>query len=148
MSKKIFPIVLPFILLFCFAERGIAQKNDAAVMDVLAKYDAAWNKKDATGVGNILAPDYLYFSSTGSISTRKQTLELLTSPKYNLTFAERSEIKSYRTGETVIVSSRWKGKGTYDKEEINDDQRCGLVFTRIGKQWRLISEHCVQIVSK
>jgi ketosteroid isomerase-like protein len=125
----------------------MAQKDGEAVLDILAKYDTAWNKKDSATVGNILAPGYIYFSSTGSITTRERTLEFLNSPKYILTSAQRSEVKTYRTGDTVIVSSRWIGKGTYDKEEI-DDQRCGLVFTKIGKQWKLISEHCAQIVSK
>lgn len=148
MRNKIFLIVVPVIALFCFAGSGIAQKNDNAVIDVLAKYDDAWNKKDSATVGGILAPDYIYFTSTGGITSRERTLEFLNSPKYNLTFAERSEIKTYRTGDTVIVSSRWKGKGTYDKEEINDDQRCGLVFAKIGKNWKLVSEHCAQIVSK
>jgi len=148
MIKKISLVVLSVILLCCFAGSGLAQKNGGAVMDVLAKYDAAWNKKDSATVGNILAPGYIYFSSTGGITTRERTLESLNSPKYILTSAERSEVKTYRTGDTVIVSSRWIGKGTYDKEVINDDQRCGLVFTKIGKQWKLISEHCAQIVSK
>jgi DNA-binding winged helix-turn-helix (wHTH) protein len=60
----------------------------------------------------------------------------------------QSEIKAIRSGETVIVSSRWKGKGSYAEGEINDDQRCGQVFVRTGKSWKLLSEHCVQIVSK
>lgn len=148
MNRKIFLMVFPVVLLFCLGEMVIAQKNDKAVIEVLAKYDAAWNKKDSKTVDGILAPDYIYFSSTGGITSRERTLEFLNSPKYNLTFAERTEINTYRTGDTVIVSSRWKGKGAYDKEEINDDQRCGLVFARIGKHWKLVSEHCAQIVSK
>jgi hypothetical protein len=66
-----------------------------------------------------------------------------------LTSAERSEIKVLSRSETVaVVSSRWKGRGTYGKEEINDDQRCGLVFVKQKNSWKLLSEHCAQIVSK
>jgi hypothetical protein len=96
----------------------------------------------------LLAREYVYFSSTGNLTSRQQTLELLKSPGYKLTFAERSEIKTFRSGATVIVSSRWKGKGTYNDEEINDDQRCSLVLARQRNSWRVLSEHCTQIVRK
>jgi ketosteroid isomerase-like protein len=118
------------------------------VTQILKNYDEAWNKRDTGAVGKILAPNYIYFTSTGGISTRQQTLDLLNSPKYKLTFAERSEIKTYQTGNVVIVNSRWKGKGTYGEEEINDDQRCGLIFIKQKSVWRLLSEHCTQIVRK
>ena len=68
--------------------------------------------------------------------------------KFTYRATERSEIKTFRTGDTVVVSSRWRGKGTYNEEPINDDQRCSLVFGKEGKDWKLLSEHCTQIVSK
>jgi hypothetical protein len=97
----------------------------------------------------VLADDYVYFSSTGGLTDRKRTLEFLISPDYKLAFVERSEIvlHSYRA-DTAIISSRWKGRGTYGKEVINDDQRCGLVFKKEGKAWKLLAEHCTQIVSR
>ena len=115
----------------------------------LNKYDQSWNTKDVKSVAKILADDYVYFSSEGSLTTRKATLEFLTSPDYKLTFVERSELKILSQSDTVaVVSSRWKGRGMYGKEEINDDQRCGLVFVKEGGVWKLLSEHCAQIVSK
>ncbi len=137
--------------LLCFSANAAAQKQDKQIdeaVQLLKKYDEAWNKKNSAAVGKILASDYVYFTSTGGVWSRQQMLDLLNSPKYNLTFAERSEIKTFLTGSTVIISSRWKGKVTYDEEEINDDQRCGLIFSKDGKQWKLLSEHCTQIVSK
>lgn len=144
-----FFLIVTFIL--CSGASVFAQKSDKqtdAVLQVLKRYDDAWNKKDAKTVGEILAADYVYFSSTGGLSSRKESLDFLVSPKYVLTFVERSEIKTFRSGETVVVSSRWKGKGAWAEGEINDDQRCGQVFVKDGKAWKLLSEHCVQIVSK
>jgi len=128
------------------ANAQIKQPED--VLQTLKKYDEAWNKKDSATVDKLLAAEYVYFSSTGTTASRQRTLEFLSSPKYHLTSAERSEIKTFRTGDTVIVSSRWKGKGTYNEEAINDDQRCSLVFAKQGKLWKLLSEHCTQIVSR
>ncbi len=146
MKLKILPALV--CVLFCFAVPAAAQKvaaNNPDVISVLKKYDDAWNGKYRAAVDKILAPEYIYFSSTGGMTSRKRTLEFLVSPGYKLDFVERSEITSYRTGDTVVISSRWKGKGTYDKEEINDDQRCSLIFSKLKGQWKLASEHCTQI---
>jgi ketosteroid isomerase-like protein len=118
----------------------------APIHSALTEYDRAWNAKDVKAVERILDDDYTYFTSTGGITTRKATLEFLVAPDYKLTFVERSEITLLSKGDNVaIVSSRWKGRGNFGKEAINDDQRCGLVFARSGKTWKLLSEHCVQI---
>lgn len=122
-------------------------QNDE-VVQALQKYDGAWNKKDVKTVEKFLASDYIYFTSRGGTSSREETLAFLGSPKYIIKSAERSEIKTFRTGNTVIVSSRWKGNLTYNDEVINDDQRCSLVFALNGRSWTLLSEHCTQIVTQ
>jgi ketosteroid isomerase-like protein len=131
----------------CFSARAQVKQSEG-VAEVLKTYDEAWNKKDSATVDKILAADYVYFSSTGAVVSRQQTMDILQSAKYKLTSAERTEISTFRTGDTTIVSSRWKGKGTYGDEEINDDQRCSLVFAKQNVRWKLLSEHCTQIVSK
>jgi len=151
MNRKTTNFFLFIACIFGLNGSAIAQKQTEQtdeVLQTLKKYDAAWNKKDSVEVGKILAPDYIYFSSTGGITTRQQTLDFLKSPTYILTFVERSEIQTRRMGNTAVIASRWKGKGTYDKGEINDDQRCSLVFAKAGKQWKLLSEQCTQIVTK
>lgn len=149
MTRKINRVVLTLVIVAGTLLSASAQNAKYAdVVAVLRKYDDAWNKKDIATVDRLLAPEYVYFSSTGNLTSRKQTLELLKSPGYKLTFAERTEIKIFRSGATVIVSSRWKGKGTYNDEQINDDQRCSLVLARHGNSWRVLSEPCTQIVRK
>lgn len=148
-TKVVFTLLAAIIL--CFSSDIFAQKTDKqidAALEALKKYDDAWNRKDSKTVGELLADEYIYFSSTGGLSNRKETLDFLASPKYVLTFVERSEIRTFRSGETIVVSSRWRGKGAWAEGEINDDQRCGQVFVKDGKNWKLLSEHCVQIVSK
>lgn len=138
--------IISFIALgLMFVSTAAAQTGALAA---LKKYDDAWNRKDSKNVDAILHKDYLYFTSEGGTTTREKTLEFLVSPKYVLTFVERSEISAFGTGNTVIVSSRWKGKGTYNEQTINDDQRCSLVFVKDKRHWKLLSEHCTQIVTK
>ena len=137
------------VLLFVVMLATSIAAQEAAVRNVLTDYDNAWNRKDVAAVSLFLTDDYVYFSSTGGLTDRRATLDFLSSPDYRLTFVERSEIKLLSTSDAVaVVSSRWKGKGTYGKEAIDDDQRCGLVFVKPGKVWKLLSEHCTQIVTR
>lgn len=146
MTSKIVLIITLGLLLFAAASAQTGAEKDA--LATLKKYDDAWNKKDSKGVDAILHRDYLYFTSEGDTTSREKTLEFLAWPKYVLTFVERSEIKAFGTESTIVVSSRWKGKGTYDTTPIDDDQRCSLVFVKENKRWKLLSEQCTQIVKK
>lgn len=150
--KKVRSLFLAYSVLICAASvfgQATSFLPDHPVKKALTDYDTAWNSKNVDGMSRVLADDYVYFSSTGGLTDRAATLKFLVSPDYKLTFVERSEVKLLSQKNNVaVVSSRWKGRGTYGKEEINDDQRCGLVFVKQGRTWKLLSEHCAQIVSK
>jgi ketosteroid isomerase-like protein len=144
MSKLLVPLSLSLLFSIAVAAQT-SDSRDTEIRQVMSQYDTVWNKKDVKAVTKLLADDYVYFTSTGGLTDRKKTLEFLASPDYKLTFVERSEIVVHGKGNTAIVSSRWKGRGTYGKEMINDDQRCGIVLVKEKNTWKLLSEHCVQI---
>jgi ketosteroid isomerase-like protein len=116
------------------------------VVAAIAKYDEAWDRRDASALGRLLAADYVYFTSKGALWPRQRFLDLVLSPKYLLEASERSEIEVHRTGNTAVASSRWKGHGTYDGKVFRDDQRCSLVLLQERGKWTVLSEHCTQIV--
>jgi len=139
-------------ILSCLAVLGASPARtssspDQDIVHFLEEYDHAWNNKDASAVGSILAPDYAYFSSKGQVESRSHMLDMLLSPKYILASAERSEVKVYRMSGTAVVSSRWKGHGSYDGKEFHDDQRCSVVLVQKGQGWQVLAEHCTQIVA-
>jgi hypothetical protein len=124
------------------------------VENVVAYYDSVWIWRDTSNIKHLLVPEYQYFSSRGGVSSRAETLALLASPDYRLEDARRSEIAVWQTGPVAIVSSRWRGRGTYRGKRFNDDQRCGQTWIladptsdqfRMSRRWQLVSEHCVQI---
>jgi ketosteroid isomerase-like protein len=148
--KNIFYAIM-FVCICSFAS-GTDAQSDQRTTDVLTAvkaYDTAWNAKDVKAAGAVMDENYFYFDSLGGVPRPKSAaLEFLGRPDYKLTFVERSELQVLGTGDVAVVSSRWKGKGTWSGGTIDDDQRCGLVFTKRKKQWKLLAEHCVQIVSK
>jgi len=138
------------LVLLVFAACGIClaqtrQSEEEDISRFVERYDNAWNHKDTAAIERILAPDYVYFSSKGQVTSRQSLLEELLSPKYKLASAERTELKVYLTSGTAVVSSRWKGHGTYDGQEFHDDQRCSIVLARGKQGWLVLSEHCTQI---
>lgn len=127
------------------ARAQAAPTDSAVVLRAVASYDAAWGAKDTAAVGRLLAPGYRYFTSTGGVWSRAQLLALLAAADYRLERVERSALEARLTGTTAVVSSRWRGVGTYPGGRFDDDQRCSLVLVRDGTVWWLVAEHCTQI---
>lgn len=149
-KKKIFSFAIIVLAVWLTPNSAFSQNSTALETEIkraVADYDKAWNKKDVKAVSSMLSDDYVYFTSLGGTSDRKSTIEFLSSPDYKLIFVERSEIIVHTRSGTAVVSSRWKGRGTWKEGAINDDQRCGQVFVKEKKAWKLLSEHCVQIVA-
>ncbi|HZE72194.1 MAG TPA: nuclear transport factor 2 family protein [Pyrinomonadaceae bacterium] len=125
-----------------------ASSGESEVLQTVAAFDKAWDRKDAGTIERILSDNYVYFTSEGNVWTRDNLIKLLRSPEYILDFAERTELQVHLTNSTAVVSSRWKGNGKYEGKEFRDDQRCSLVLARQGKNWKLLSEHCTQIAHR
>lgn len=119
--------------------------DEAAVRQVVASLDSAWNRKDSVAVAGLLAPTYVYFSSKGGITPRNQALAFLVAPHYRLEYADRSDLEVRLFGASAVVSSRWRGRGTWEGKEFVDDQRCSLMLGWNSTGWRVLSEHCTQI---
>ena len=146
MSVKIKLVAVLSYIAFCGASLAQDEKPpDEDIIQLVERYDSAWNSKDAAAVQGILATDYIYFSSKGATESRQHMLDMLLSPKYTLASAQRTEMAVHRTSSTAVVSSRWKGRGTYDGREFYDDQRCSIVLGLEKQGWRVLSEHCTQI---
>jgi ketosteroid isomerase-like protein len=144
--KVALPAVLSFLVLCGIALAQTEPSREQEIRQLVERYDNALNHKDVAVVEQLLAPEYVYFSSKGEVRSRQSLLDELLSPKYILASAERTEVKVYQTSGTAVVSSRWKGQGAYDGQPFHDDQRCSIILARDKQQWLVVSEHCTQIV--
>lgn len=140
------------VLTLIAAPRAVSAQKDALasgeVAALVARYDSAWNRRDTVTVGRLLAPRYQYFTSRGDTTPRDGMMAFLADPEYRLADANRSEVAVTVSGPVAVVSSRWRGHGTWRGERFTDDQRCGLVWQHTAGAWRLLSEHCVQILPR
>lgn len=113
-----------------------------------ARLDSAWWAHDTAAVGALMSSSYVYYSSRGDVVPREQFMTFLLEPTYKLELAERGEVEPRFDGNTAVVSTRWKGRGWWKGESFVDDQRCSMVWHRAFDGWRLMSEHCTQIVPR
>lgn len=145
-------IKLAFVLAcFTVCANSLAEakrSDDEQVRQLVERYDDAWNHRDAAVIERFLAPEYVYFSSKGAVRSRESMLEQVLSVNYQLVAAERTEVKVYLTSNTAIVSSRWKGHGTYNGQHFRDDQRCSMVLARKRRAWMVLAEHCTQVAAQ
>lgn len=124
-------------------------RDDGTPEQAIARYDAAWSARDEAGLQQLIAPNFIYFTSRGGEWSRDRWFGFMLSPDYRLEAALRHEIVVTRSGEDVAVAStRWTGNGSYQGRPFDDDQRCSIVLARLGQTWQVVSEHCTQIAPR
>lgn len=138
--------VLLCLLLLTPTFAGANGASDPA--EAIARCDAAWRARDAAALEEVVGAEYVYFTSRGGQWSRTRWLEFMLSPEYELAEARRTEIDVHVTGDTAVASTRWIGHGRYDGKPFDDDQRCSLTLARGADGWKILSEHCTQIVPR
>ena len=112
---------------------------------VLEKYDQAWLSKNVKAFNALLSPSYVYFTSSGRVMDRGEMLNMLGSNGYKIDSGSRDDVRVLVTESTAILSTRWRGKGTYEGKPFVDDQRCSVVIS-LGFKPEVLSEHCTNVL--
>jgi ketosteroid isomerase-like protein len=119
---------------------------EGTIRALLVQYDSSWRRRDAVAMGALLAPTYLFFTPNGEVGGRSQNLAEIRTTGFVMGRLRRSEISLRFTGAaTAVVSSRWETEGLSGGAAFKLNQRCGLVWSRTGSSWQIISEHCIDI---
>jgi ketosteroid isomerase-like protein len=137
-------VLVPLLLAACTPAIGADPSTE--IRQATAAFDSAWARQDTAAVARFMSQAYAYYSSRGDVIPRTQFLAFLADPEYTLSASERSEITPLFDGNTAVVGTRWRGHGTWKEGSFADDQRCSMVWHRAFDGWRLMSEHCTQIV--
>ena len=133
-----------FLLLLssCAKQQDITKQE---VITAIKKFDNGWEYKNMTAVDSVLSPAYIYFTQSGNTFSRDSVVATSGENDYLLYDMSRSEIEVTLTGNTAVVSTRWKGKGIYRGTPFNEDQRCSLVLVKKDNKVQILSEHCTPI---
>jgi hypothetical protein len=142
--------ILSFVFIFISIAIGSCQVAQAPlteeeVIAVIKRFDEGWQTKNLHTVDSVLAPAYVYFTQSGGTFSRASLVQTAGSQDYTLTKAERREYHVQLIGNTAVVSTRWKGEGTYLGTPFNEDQRCSITVVKHDGKTEILSEHCTPI---
>jgi hypothetical protein len=117
------------------------------VTNVINKFDDGWRNKNLNAVDSVLSPGYIYFTQSGGLFSRDSVVATAGEASYVLQDMSRSEFSIELFDNTAIVSTRWKGKGSYRGTPFDEDQRCSIVVIKKDNKVEILSEHCTPIKS-
>lgn len=123
-------------------DRSITKEE---VIAAIKKFDNGWEHKNLHAVDSVLSPSYIYFTQSGGTFSRDSVVATAGENSYLLHDMSRSEFDITLDGNTAIVSTRWKGKGTYRGTPFDEDQRCSIVLIKKNNKVEILSEHCTPI---
>lgn len=115
------------------------------VINAINKFDNGWENKNLKAVDSVLSPAYIYFTQSGGTFSRDSVVATAGENSYLLNNMSRTEFDITLYGNTAIVSTRWKGKGSYRGEPFDEDQRCSIMLIKKDNKVEILSEHCTPI---
>jgi hypothetical protein len=126
----------------CNRQQEITEQE---VINAINKFDYGWENKQLKTVDSVLSPSYIYFTQSGGTFSRDSVVATAGENSYLLDRVSRSEFKITTSGNTAVVSTRWKGKGIYRGTPFDEDQRCSIVLIKKDNKVEILSEHCTPV---
>jgi hypothetical protein len=134
-----------FVLIVAISCRQKDNLTREEVIKAIERFDIGWKNKDSTIVDSVLSPSYIYFTQSGGIFSRSNIMFTTISSEYQLKEMDRGDFVIRLAGNTAVVSTIWKGKGTYRGSEFDDHQRCSVTIIKNKGRVQILSEHCTPI---
>ena len=122
-----------------------APLTEQEVLNVIHRFDEGWKNKNAKEVDAVLSSQYLYFTQSGNTFDRANLVKTAESSEYQLQTMERENFTMQIEGNTAVVNTVWKGKGSYHGENFDDNQRCSITVVKVNNEVRILAEHCTPI---
>ena len=142
MKKLICFFVMALMLYSCSKPEGITADEARAA---IRQFDEAWKSKNARAVDSVLSPSYIYFTQSGGTFQRANVVNTAASPDYKLDKMIRNQYDIKIDGNTAVVSTVWKGRGSYYGEPFDDNQRCSVTLIKKNGKVEILSEHCTPV---
>lgn len=131
-----------FIFLSCNKPETLSKEE---VIAVINRFDAGWKTKNPSEVDSVLSQSYIYFTQSGGTFSRENVVATAASSDYVLENLERRQISYKIEGNTAVINTIWKGKGTYRGLAFDDLQRCSMIVIKKDGIVQILSEHCTLI---
>lgn len=142
MTKRVLIFLLTAASLYSCTKNNITEQE---VMAAINRFDDGWEHKNLKAVDSVLSPSYIYFTQSGGTFSRDSVVATAGENSYLLERVSRSEFVITIDENTAVVSTRWKGKGSYRGTPFDEDQRCSVVLVKKNNRVEILSEHCTPV---
>lgn len=138
-------LLLIFIICISHSCRQKETLTTEEVTAAIQHFDNGWKTKNSKTVDSILSPSYIYFTQSGGIFDRKNVVHTAGSADYILDTVHRQQFDIKIEGNTAVVNTLWRAKGSYFDTPFNDSQRCSITLIKNNGKVEILSEHCTPI---
>jgi ketosteroid isomerase-like protein len=125
------------------------QDNEAAsqVVDRLHQLIDALAALDYQTLDEIWADDWTFTSATGSISTKKETMQALRSGLlvYKPQDYQQDSVRVY--GSSAVMLGRFTIQGSVQGQDISGSYRVLDMFFKMGERWWVVAEQATRILT-
>ena len=123
-------------------------KSEQEVLKLSKEYDEATRRGDSSVLERLLADEYLYISSNGSVFNKADAVNFAKSGEAKLEFGQSDDVRARGFGDTVVVTGRWTARGTNKGKSFSDVDRYTSVYVKRNSRWQIVSDHVSSIPQK
>jgi ketosteroid isomerase-like protein len=110
------------------------------VTELKRQYDVAQLGNDAKWFEQMLAEDYVFIGSDGSMSSKSDVVKDMQSRDLVWESVAVKDMRIRVYGDTAVVTGRFFGKGRYKGSPLDERQRFTSVWIKRSGRWQGISE--------
>ncbi len=102
---------------------------------------AAMIKNDTGFLERIMADDWMWTMSDGTMVTRANLIKEVKEGSYKFTDVSMSDLHANVYGDTAIVMGKQTVKGKYKGQDIGGTDTFTDTFVKLNGQWRCVASH-------
>jgi ketosteroid isomerase-like protein len=112
------------------------------VMKAGHAYNEMLKRNDVAAMERILADEYMYTSSEGTVTNKAQEIERHKSGRIKFEIAETTDQKVRITGNgSAVETATFRVKGTNDGKAFDETERYTTVWVWRGGRWQIVADH-------
>jgi ketosteroid isomerase-like protein len=135
-----------FLLLgVAFAQQKPAGGDEAALLAIEEKWDAANVKGDVATLASIFGDRFISTTAEGKVRTKAEALAAVKSGEVKFQTAKADDLKFFVYGDSAVVNGRWKGKFVEKGKPVDATERFTDTFVRQNGRWVCVASHSSNI---
>ncbi len=134
-------LLVLFLPLFAIAQ----QSTESGDKSMLLALESAWNQAeihhDTNSAAALMADTFISVDHHGALSNKAQYLAGIKDPSFTPQEISNSETNVYVYGDTAIVSSAYRTKGTDSGKPFQHHGRFTDAWIRRNGKWQCVADH-------